>query len=165
MHHIHSLGIIHRDIKLENVLIAPDGRAFLADFGLAICTDDFETLKRARFLWWAGSAHYMAPEVLALKKFPRETRGHSYNYKCDIWSLGIAMRDLYAPFLPTEEWIPDPENPENPFRLIQNVRTFLSSRRLPLTVVRRCFTTSLLRDQTQRSLCCIPISHTLDGIN
>lgn len=73
--YLHSLHIIHRDIKLENMLVTGDDLVKLSDFGLA--TDTSEPLTQC-----CGSPGYAAPEVL--KKLP-------YGPSADIFSLGVVL--------------------------------------------------------------------------
>ena len=75
--YIHSLNIIHRDIKAENFLYANDGSVKLIDFGLAVrLGGDNEILKEV-----VGSAHYIAPEMLDRR----------YSKPVDIWSAGVLI--------------------------------------------------------------------------
>lgn len=75
--YIHSLNIIHRDIKAENFLYASDGTIKLIDFGLAVkLKHGNEILKEI-----VGSAHYIAPEMLDRK----------YSKPIDIWSAGVLV--------------------------------------------------------------------------
>ena len=75
----HQAGVVHRDIKLENIMIAKDGGVKILDFGLAKLkgasklTGDSVTL---------GTAFYMSPEQLM---------GEEFDQRIDIWSLGIMM--------------------------------------------------------------------------
>ena len=126
LQHLHKYHFVHRDIKCENVLIAQDGRAFLADFGLAVHTGSFEALRTKVFYWYAGSEHCMAPEVLRLKKYPQDTVGQGYDYKCDIWSLGVTMRDLYTRYFEFKNFRPRSPH-ENPYCLLLKVQTYLSA--------------------------------------
>ncbi|KAJ1848128.1 Serine/threonine-protein kinase 36 [Coemansia sp. RSA 2703] len=83
--YLHSLGVVHHDIKLPNALIGTDGRIKLCDLGLATqLTKDgkptyVQTLK--------GTPLYMAPEML---------RRERYTYKADLWSLGVVLYELYV---------------------------------------------------------------------
>ena len=91
--YIHSQGIVHRDVKPSNVLVAADGRAVLADFGVSRFCD--EGLKRELTIEPTmatdastaskvilGTMNYIAPEV---------KRGETATAKSDIYSLGIAL--------------------------------------------------------------------------
>ncbi len=90
LHYIHSYGIIHRDLKLENVIVAgnlDDSNVKLLDFGLSMVGGPNQTSKDL-----LGTMGYMAPEVL-LKQ--------SYNKSVDVWSLGVIAYILLsgaAPF-------------------------------------------------------------------
>jgi len=92
---IHSLKRIHRDIKVDNILLSNEGDVKLADFGSAVQLT-FDRLKRTTL---AGTPYYMAPEVI---------RGEEYGEKVDTWSLGIMIFEMSIgepPFysLPPEE--------------------------------------------------------------
>lgn len=86
VNHCHANRIVHRDIKPENIMIGNDGELKLIDFGLA----KQSKTKAAHMNTIAGTPHYMAPEVL----------DGDYNYKCDIWSLGVLMYVLLSGYLP-----------------------------------------------------------------
>ncbi|KAF4978531.1 hypothetical protein FZEAL_5103 [Fusarium zealandicum] len=102
----HDLGWIHRDIKLENILLA-DGESLnlkVADFGLCkkIGTEP-ESLKLATTL--CGTPSFVAPEVLA----PRETR--EYGFAVDVWSAGVVLYICLCGFPPFSDELHTPEYP------------------------------------------------------
>ena len=75
----HAEGIVHRDVKPANVLVAPDGRARLTDFGIATTTGDSSLTTQGALI---GSPSYMAPERAA---------GGQPGGSVDLWSLGATL--------------------------------------------------------------------------
>uniref|UniRef100_A0A669BKD2 Ribosomal protein S6 kinase n=1 Tax=Oreochromis niloticus TaxID=8128 RepID=A0A669BKD2_ORENI len=82
LEHLHKLGIVYRDIKLENILLDSDGHVVLTDFGLSkeFLEEDGRTYS------FCGTIEYMAPEII------RGKSGHGKSV--DWWSLGILMFEL-----------------------------------------------------------------------
>lgn len=88
--HAHSRGIIHQDIKPQNVIILRDGTAKLTDFGIA----SFATTQETRVVQEAiGSVHYISPE---------QAKGSKIDYRTDIYSLGVVMYEMLTGKLPFE---------------------------------------------------------------
>ncbi|XP_072548353.1 ribosomal protein S6 kinase-related protein-like [Salminus brasiliensis] len=79
---LHDFGIMHRDVKMENILLTEQGHLRLADFGLS---RRLECGERAFTI--CGTIQYMAPEVLG---------GGPYGHAADWWSLGILLYALAA---------------------------------------------------------------------
>jgi serine/threonine protein kinase len=77
----HRQGLIHRDVKPQNILIAADGSARLADFGIAHLADG-STTRTAAIL---GSAHYLSPE---------QARGEDATIQSDIYACGVVLYEM-----------------------------------------------------------------------
>ena len=87
--HAHERGVVHRDLKPSNVLIDPAGRAKVADFGLAL-TSDQERMTQTGAL--VGTPSYMSPEQMTGR---REVGPQS-----DVWSLGVILYQALTGRLP-----------------------------------------------------------------
>jgi hypothetical protein len=80
----HDKGIVHRDIKPHNIMLRPDGRAFLLDFGIARAYGHgMETLTASGML--VGTPEYMSPE---------QVDSHTIDLRSDIYSLGVVLFEL-----------------------------------------------------------------------
>lgn len=84
----HKKGIIHRDIKPQNVLVKDDGTIKMVDFGIALAHDAMQLTQTDSVM---GSVHYLAPEL---------ARGENATFQSDIYSLGIVFYELLSGEVP-----------------------------------------------------------------
>lgn len=85
--HAHSKGIVHRDIKPQNIMICMDGSVKVADFGIAY----LETAQAVANETAVGSVHYISPE---------QAKGLPVDARTDIYSLGVVLFEMLTGQLP-----------------------------------------------------------------
>jgi eukaryotic-like serine/threonine-protein kinase len=90
--HAHSRGVIHNDLKPENVMVDGDGQAKIIDFGLSRVRSYSYTIARPGKA--IGTRHYMAPEQ-------RANRPNDIDHRSDIYSLGVIMWEMLTGKVPT----------------------------------------------------------------
>jgi predicted Ser/Thr protein kinase len=105
VHHAHELGILHRDLKPSNILVTPEGKPIIVDFGLARLVHDAAGGKAPRYADVVGTPAYMAPEQ-ALGRDDLIAR------PTDIYSLGVIIYYFvtgvfpHSPKLAHDTWRP-----------------------------------------------------------
>ena len=89
LQYIHSKNIIHRDIKTQNIFLMKNGKVKIGDFGISKALTN--TKNNASTI--IGTPYYFSPEII---------NGEPYNYKTDIWSLGVVLYEMCCLKLPFE---------------------------------------------------------------
>jgi hypothetical protein len=85
--YLHSEGILHRDLKADNILLDLDGTCKISDFGISKKSDNIYGNDITNSM--QGSVFWMAPEVI-------RSQGQGYSAKVDIWSLGCVVLEMFA---------------------------------------------------------------------
>ncbi|PFH61969.1 hypothetical protein XA68_15631 [Ophiocordyceps unilateralis] len=85
--YLHREGILHRDLKADNILLDLDGTCKISDFGISKKTDNIYGNDKTNSM--QGSVFWMAPEVV-------RSQGEGYSAKVDIWSLGCVVLEMFA---------------------------------------------------------------------
>lgn len=90
LQHAHDKGIVHRDIKPQNIILLPNGNIKVADFGIArFSRSETRTLTDTAI----GSVHYISPE---------QAKGEFTDQKADIYSVGVVLYEMLAGKVPFE---------------------------------------------------------------
>ena len=85
--YLHDKGVLHRDLKADNILLDVDGTCKISDFGISKKTDNIYGNDITNSM--QGSVFWMAPEVV-------RSDGQGYSAKVDIWSLGCVVLEMFA---------------------------------------------------------------------
>ena len=85
--YLHAEGILHRDLKADNILLDTDGTCKISDFGISKRSDNIYGNDITNSM--QGSVFWMAPEVI-------RSQGQGYSAKVDIWSLGCVVLEMFA---------------------------------------------------------------------
>jgi len=88
LQHAHDKGIVHRDVKPQNIMVLPDGKIKVTDFGIArFARSDHRTITDKAI----GSVHYISPE---------QARGEKTDEKSDIYSVGVMLYEMITGQMP-----------------------------------------------------------------
>ncbi|KAL1951561.1 hypothetical protein VTO73DRAFT_710 [Trametes versicolor] len=87
LEYLHSRGILHRDLKADNILVETTGVCKISDFGISKRTDDINMAGVHTSM--QGTVFWMAPEVV-------NSKGKGYNSKIDIWSVGCVVFEMWT---------------------------------------------------------------------
>jgi serine/threonine protein phosphatase PrpC len=88
---LHNMNIVHRDVKLDNFMLSPQGQLKLIDYGIVLMSDLSDLNEHQELVQWMGSPNYMAPEMF---------KGSRGSVQTDLFSFGVCLYELLAQRLP-----------------------------------------------------------------
>lgn len=88
---VHAAGVVHRDVKPENLLLTRDGRVRVTDFGISLAEDQERLTKTGQVV---GTAHYLSPEQAEGRR--------EIGPRTDVWALGVILYEAMTGRLPFE---------------------------------------------------------------
>lgn len=88
LRYAHKRGLVHRDIKPQNVLVGPDGDLKVADFGIARAVDDLQMTQTGMIV---GTAHYLSPE---------QASGQPITPSADLYAVGVVLFEMLTGRMP-----------------------------------------------------------------
>jgi serine/threonine protein kinase len=100
LHYATSRGVLHRDIKLANVLLAPDGIPKLADFNVSFARN---IAGASPFAYFGGSLSYMSPEQLMACRPGHTQDAANLDTRSDIYSLAVVLWELLTGLKPFDD--------------------------------------------------------------
>lgn len=100
LHYANSRGVLHRDIKLANVLLAPDGTPKLADFNISFARN---LSGASPFAYFGGSLSYMSPEQLMACRLGHTQDAANLDTRSDIYSLAVVLWELLTGLKPFDD--------------------------------------------------------------
>ena len=100
LHYANSRGVLHRDIKLANVLLAPDGTPKLADFNVSFSRN---VSGASPFDYFGGSLSYMSPEQLMASRPGHTLEAVDLDTRSDIYSLAVVLWELLTGLKPFDD--------------------------------------------------------------
>ncbi|XP_071827738.1 eukaryotic translation initiation factor 2-alpha kinase 3-like [Apostichopus japonicus] len=97
VNYVHQCGMIHRDLKPSNIFFSMDGSVKVGDFGLVTAMDT-ELKAELQTEQYRGNTRHTSQVGTQLYMSPEQVKGHSYDHKVDIFSLGLILFELVYPF-------------------------------------------------------------------
>uniref|UniRef100_A0A4W5MZ74 non-specific serine/threonine protein kinase n=1 Tax=Hucho hucho TaxID=62062 RepID=A0A4W5MZ74_9TELE len=139
--YLHEIKVIHRDLKAGNILFSQEGDIKLADFGVS-AKNTMTLQRRDSFI---GTPYWMAPEVVMCET----SKDRPYDYKADIWSLGVTLIELAQ--------IEPPNHEMNPMRVLLRIAkadppTLMQPSLFPHHSIQHPFVSSVVDNKPLREL-------------
>ena len=119
LQYAHSQGVIHRDVKPENILLDTNGHVKIADFGLAKLGGESEDQRLTGTRQVLGTVQYMAPEQM--------TQSRTVDHRADIYSMGVVFYEMLTGEIPVGAFEPPSKRADIDARLDEVVMRTLAS--------------------------------------